>query len=194
MSFADLITKKSGMGGCEYCDEPPEAGLPEPSRAGSLEAFIQRHGKVTESYWFYGHTVELRFNIEEHCYYRVGELGNLVPVNGVTTVCGVIDKSHMLVPWASKMAIQKILRLMPTEMVDGVIRVKPLTFDEFTTIALEAKSAHKDKLEDAGDVGHMAHSWLEEYIKADIAGDSTTKHTMLVTIGEEPVLYERKSE
>ncbi len=191
MSFADLIAKKSDSGCCEQ--EDPELGL-QPSPAGSLESFIQRHGHVTESYWFYDHTVELRFNIEEHRYYRVGELGNLIPVNGVTTVCGVIDKSHMLVPWAAKMAIQKLLRLMPTEMVDGIIRVKPLTFEEFTTVALEAKSAHKDKLEDAGDIGHMAHSWLEEYIKADIAGDTATKHTMLVAIGEEPVLYERKPE
>jgi hypothetical protein len=192
VSFADLIAKKSGAGGCEYCDEPPESGLPEPSLSGSLEAFIQRHGNVTEEYHFYNGTVTLRFDTEEHRYYRLAELGNLIPVNGVTTVCGVIDKSHMLVPWAAKMAIQKLLRLMPTEMVNGIIRVKPLTFEEFTTIALEAKSAHKDKLEDAGDIGHMAHSWLEEYIKADIAGDITTKHTMLVAIGEEPVLYERK--
>lgn len=191
MSFADLIAKKSGMG-CE-CEEYPDAGL-QPSPAGSLEKFIQSFGHVTESYWFYDHTVELRFNTEEHKYYRVGELGNLIPVNGVTTVCGIIDKSFMLVPWAAKMAIQKLLRLMPTEMVEGTIRVKPLTLEEFTTIALEAKSAHKDKLEDAGDIGHMAHSWLEEYIKADIAGDLEKKTTMLTAIGEEPVLYENKSE
>ena len=30
------------------------------------------------------HTVELRFNPYEHRYYRVAELGNLIPVNGVT--------------------------------------------------------------------------------------------------------------
>lgn len=192
MSFADLIAKKSGTG--DEWSESPDTGLPEVSRPGSLEAFIQHYGNVTEEYKFYGGTITLRFNVEEHKYYRVGVLGNLIPVNGVTTVCGVIDKSHMLVPWAAKMAIQKLLRLMPTEMVDGVIRVKPLTFEEFTTVALEAKSAHKDKLEDAGDIGHMAHSWLEEYIKADIAGDIAAKHTMLVTIGEEPVLYERKPE
>jgi hypothetical protein len=40
----------------------------------------------------------------------------------------------------------------------------------------------------------MAHSWLEEYIKADIAGDLEKKTTMLTAIGEEPVLYENKSE
>ena len=187
MSFADLIQKKFG---------PTDEVEPElqPSPAGSLEAFIQRHGKLTESYWFYDHTVELRFNIEEHAYYKVEELGNLKRLNGVTNVVGIIDKSHMLTPWAAKMAIQKLLRIMPTEMVDGIIRIKALTFEEFTVIALEAKGAHKEKLDEASDIGHMAHSWLEEYIKADIAGDTATKHTMLVAIGEEPVLYERKPE
>ena len=120
MSFADLIAKKSGSGEDEY----PESGLPQPS--GSLENFIQKFGHVSESYWFYDHTIELRFNTEEHRYYRVGELGNLIPVNGVTTVCGIVDKSHMLVPWASKMCAQKMLRLMPTEMVEGTISSKAL--------------------------------------------------------------------
>jgi len=191
VSFADLIAKKSGTGG-EWA-ESPDAGLPAPSKNGSLETFIQKFGGVSEEYKFYNDEITLRFNVDEHRYYRVAELGNLIAVPGVTTVCGIIDKSHMLVPWASKMAIQKLLRLIPTEMVDGAARIKPLTFAEFTTIALEAKSAHKDKLEDAGDIGHMAHSWLEEYIKADIAEDVAKKSSMLAAIGEEPVLYENKS-
>ena len=85
---------------------------------------------------------------------------------------------------------QKLLRIMPTEMVEGTIRIKALTFEEFTTIVLEAKGAHKEKLDEASDIGHLAHSWLEEYIKADIAGDSTKKQEMLIALGEEPVLYE----
>lgn len=166
MSFADLIAKKSGMGD----DESPEAGL-QPSPTVSLEAFIQKFAHVTESYWFYDHTVELRFNTEEHKYYRVGELGNLIPVNGVTNTVGIKDKSFMLTPWAAKVAIQKLLRLIPTEMVEGTIRIKPLTFEEFTTIALEAKSAHKDKLDEASDIGHAAHKCLEDSINHAIQND-----------------------
>jgi hypothetical protein len=191
VTFSDLIAKKSGTG--DEWSESPEAGLPEP-RSGSLEAFIQRHGHVTEEYKFYGGDITLRFNVEEHRYYRVEALGNLIPVNGVTNTVGIIDKSMMLTPWAAKMAVQKLLRIMPTEMVEGIIRIKALTFEEFTTIALQAKSAHKDKLDEASDIGHLAHSWLEEYIKADIAGDSTKKQEMLIALGEEPVLYEYKTE
>jgi hypothetical protein len=179
VSFADLIAKKSSSGESDY----PEDGLPEPSRSGSLEAFIQRFGHVTEEYSFYGGTVTLRFDKDEHRYFRVAELGNLLPVNGVTTVCGIVDKSHMLVPWASKMCAQKMLRLMPTEMTDGVIRVKPVTFAEFTTLVLEAKTAHKDKLDEAADTGHAAHAWLEDWIKAGISGRIEEQDTMLKSIG-----------
>jgi hypothetical protein len=180
LSFADLIQKKSGAGG--GFDASPEAGLPEPSRAGSLEPFLQRFGHVTEEYLFYNDEITLRFNTEEHRYYRVGELGNLIPVNGVTNTVGIIDKSHMLTPWAAKMAIQKLLRIMPTEMVEGVIRIKPLTFEEFTVIALEAKGAHKEKLDEAGDIGHLAHKCLEDSILYAMANDPEKIVRQLINI------------
>ena len=174
--FEKLLIKFGGVS-----EDPTE--LPQPSPAGGLETFIQRHGNVSEEFSFYQGSVTLRFDKEEHRYYRVGELGNLEPVDGVTTVCGIVDKSHMLVPWASKMAIQKMLRLIPTEMVNGIVRIKALTFEEFTTVALEAKSAHKDKLEEAADTGHAAHAWLEEWIKAGISGKVKEQDEMLKSIG-----------
>jgi hypothetical protein len=136
-----------------------------------LESFIQKHSHVSEEYSFYNGEVTIRFNKEEHCYYRVAELGNLIPLNGVTNTVGIIDKSFMLTPWAAKMAIQKLLRIMPTEMVEGIIRIKPLTFEEFTIIALEAKGAHKEKLDEASDIGHQAHKCLEESILNAMAND-----------------------
>jgi hypothetical protein len=159
-----LIQKKFG---------PTDEVEPElqPSPAGSLEAFIQRHGHVSEEYKFYNGEATLRFNVDEHAYYRVEALGNLVRLNGVTTVVGIIDKSFMLTPWAAKMAIQKLLRIMPTEMVEGIIRIKALTFEEFTVIALEAKGAHKEKLDEASDIGHIAHKCLEDSINYALAND-----------------------
>lgn len=166
MSFADLIAKKSGMGH----DECPDPELPLSSRF-TLESFIQRFGNVSEEYFFYNDTITLRFNKEEHRYYRVAELGNLIPLHGVTNTVGIIDKSLMLTPWAAKMAIQKLLRIMPTEMVEGIVRIKALTFEEFTTIALEAKGAHKEKLDEAGDIGHLAHKCLEDSINHAMQND-----------------------
>ena len=126
---------------------------------------------MTEEYLFYNGTVKLRYNVEDHLYFRLAELGNLIALNGVTNTVGIIDKSFMLTPWAAKMMLQKLLRLMPTEMVEGVIRIKPLTFEEFTVIAMEAKSAHKDKLDEAGDIGHIAHKCLEDSINFALQND-----------------------
>ena len=155
MSGFEKLLNKFDTGCCSQ-----ESELSPPPRAGGLEGFIQRFDNVTEEYSFYNGEITLRFNKDEHKYYRVTELGNLVPVNGVTNTVGIKDKSFMLTPWAAKVAIQKMLRLIPTEMVEGVIRIKPLTFEEFTVLALEAKTAHKDKLDEAGDIGHMAHKCL----------------------------------
>lgn len=179
MSFADLIAKKSGSGSEE--ESYPETGLPQ--RSGSLEAFIQKFGHVTEEYKFYGGEITLRFNVDEHRYYRVETLGNLTALNGVTNTVGIIDKSHMLTPWAAKMAIQKLLRIMPTEMDSaGVIRIKPLTFEEFTVIALEAKGAHKEKLDEAGDIGHLAHKCLEDSINFAMQNDPEKIVRQLINI------------
>jgi len=177
MSGFESLLQKFGPSEDEWAELPPQ------QQAGGLEAFIQKHAGVTEEFHFYANTITLRFSVEDHIYYRVSELGNLEPVDGVTTVCGIVDKSHMLVPWASKMAIQKMLRLIPTEMVNGIVRIKALTFEEFTTVALEAKSAHKDKLEEAADTGHAAHAWLEEWIKAGISGKVKEQDEMLKSIG-----------
>ena len=160
---------------------PPAA--PHPLFGNSVESFIQKFSDLTEEYKFYKDTVTLRFNKKEHRYYRVGELGNLIPLNGVTTTVGIIDKSNMLTPWAAKMAIQKLLRMMPTEMdKEGVIRIKALSFEEFTTIALEAKSAHKDKLEEAGDIGQAAHKCLEDSINFALQNDPEKKVRSLINI------------
>jgi hypothetical protein len=142
---------------------------------------------VTEEYTFYDGAITLRFNVDEHRYYRVADLGNLIPINGVTNTVGIIDKSMMLTPWAAKIAIQKLLRIMPTEMVAGVIRIKPLAFDEFTTIALEAKGAHKEKLDEASDIGHIAHKCLEDSINFALANDPEKSVRQLVNLPTEPL-------
>ena len=177
MAFSDLLSK---FGYSEPGKETPE--LP-PAGLESIESFIQKFSPLTEEFHFYGNTVTLRFNKKEWTWYRVGELGNLIRLEGVTRTVGIIDKSNMLTPWAAKMAIQKLLRLMPTEMdPQGVIRIKPLSFEEFTTIALEAKSAHKDKLEEAGDTGHAAHACLEDSINFAIKNDPEKKVRTLINL------------
>ncbi len=133
---------------------------------------MDRFSTLTESYFFYEGTEELRYDKEAHVYFRVNpELGNLEELHGVTTVLKIIDRSAALVPWGAKMVIEKLLRLIPTETrtarFGGPVElcIPKMSLADFTKIALEAKTAPRDKLVDAGDIGHAAHECLEKSIQ-----------------------------
>lgn len=133
-------------------------------------SFISKWGGLTESYWFYKDSpdpIELRYDPKDHVYLLVTDQG-LEKVDGVTQTCHIIDKSNALIPWAVKMMHQKLLRTVPVS--EGY--VPPMKFEEFEKLSLDAKGAHKDKLEEAGAIGDIAHAWIENYIKIRIAVDS----------------------
>src|ERR1700679_1630367 len=79
----------------------------------SVADFMARFGRKTVSYWFYDHTVEVRFDKEAHIYYLVREDGSLEALDSVSQICHIIDKSKALVPWACKMMLQKLFTLVP---------------------------------------------------------------------------------
>ncbi len=137
-----------------------------PESSTTLSTFVGRFSGLSEEFLFYENTIRVVFDREAHQYFLVEELGNLTPLLNVSTVSHIVDKSFALVPWASKMAIEKLLRTVPVTMGRVIMEL-----DAFTKLALEAKSAHKDILEDAGTVGHMAHDWIESYIKARLASN-----------------------
>lgn len=147
----------------------------------SVEDLIQKFGQVTESYWFYDGKIELRYAPKEHIYYLVtGE--ELEPQDGVTSICKIIDKSEALVPWACKMMAANLLVNAPTmTLPTGERIVRQMTFQEYENLVLAAKTAHKEKLEDAGEVGHVAHAWVEDYIKSVLASDEDRKLRLLAT-------------
>jgi hypothetical protein len=160
------------FGGHEADTEAPEELLGAGS--GALSSFLDKFGgPAMTSYFFYDNTVELRFDKESWTYYLVGPLGELTAQYGVTGTVKIIDKSMMLVPWAAKMVVEKLLRIIPTRTTpEGTVVVPEMPLEEFTRWALDAKGAHKEKLEDASTVGHEAHGCLEESIKHAIIADS----------------------
>ena len=131
-----------------------------------LEKFIQKYGGVTEEYRFYNNTVVLRYDVNKHVYYKVtGDA--LIKQDGVTNICHIIDKSSVLIPWACKMMEQKLQKsvepyLSPTQLI--------IDKKEFDDLVKSAKSAHKDKLEAAGAIGHETHGWIETFIKGVMSG------------------------
>jgi hypothetical protein len=168
--MATLSSFLGKFGNLPYSNEIEEtptvlsAGAPN-----ALGKFLDQFTTLTESYWFYNNTVELRFNVADHKYYKVDpDLGNLIEQYGVTSVLRIIDKSPALVPWASKKCAEKILRTIPLSDVPNEFKelmLAPITLTDFTKLVMEAKSAHKDILEEAGDIGHMAHKCLEDSIQ-----------------------------
>ena len=110
---------------------------------------------------FYNDTEHLRFDKENWKWYREMSDGQMEALDGVTSICHIIDKSFYLMPWACKMMAQKILRTVP--QFNG--KSASLPWDAFVETVDAAKTAHKEKLEDAGDVGHAAHSWIEDAIR-----------------------------
>lgn len=113
---------------------------------------------------FYGGSITLRFDEPSWTYYLVQPDGSLEAQSGVTGVTKIIDKPY-LKPWAAKMMYLKLLRTMPR---DGD-NIKPIPWVEFDKIAEEAKSAHTERLEEAGDIGTAAHKWIEDTIRNAIA-------------------------
>ncbi len=158
------------FGGQGEDSAPPDSQLVPASAPNALGAFMETFSTLTdESYWFYNHTIELRYDVAKHEYYRVDpELGNLIRVKGVTKELKIIDKSNALVPWASKKCAEKILRTVPLSSVlneFNEIMLAPISLTDFTKLVMEAKNAHKEILEDSGDIGHAAHECLEKSIQ-----------------------------
>jgi hypothetical protein len=117
--------------------------------------------QLEEPLHFYNGSVTLRFDRANWHWYIEHPDGRLERVSGITGVVGIIDKSLYLVPWACKMMYLKMLRLIPTE--DN--RIKSITLGEFDALLTQSKTAHKDKFEEAGDVGTAAHKWIEATIR-----------------------------
>lgn len=114
---------------------------------------------------FYNGSVILRFcdkrdGKQVHEYYRQTPEGYSL-TTGVTTACGIIDKSLYLMPWACKAMALKLLRTIPRGN-DGRITILPDLFEE---LVRQSKSAHKEILVDAGDIGQAAHYWIEVSIQ-----------------------------
>lgn len=185
----------SMFGGRAGNDEPSPAEIHEmPVTGNPLDVFFNKFGgPQMESFFFYDNSVEIRFDSIEHIYYLVEELGNLTVLLNVSTVSHIVDRSEALIPWAAKMAIEKLLRIIPTHLLmtdendpNPLIMVPTMTLAEFTRYALDAKSGHKDKLEDAGEVGHIAHDWIEKYIKSVLADDQAGVQGLFNTMTPDP--------
>ena len=161
-------------------EEPQEIlGVTE---LGSADAFIKKFSGLTESYWFYDRTIELRYDPKDHVYLLVTPDGQLEKQEGVTSICHIVDRSYVLIPWACKMMGQK-LQLLTSPFVENEWLSQPKS--SFDAAIELSKTAHKDKLEEAGNIGHIAHAWIESYINSCIANDKLLGEQILESMPAE---------
>jgi hypothetical protein len=112
---------------------------------------------MNQDHVLYNGDVLLRFDVGEHKYFDDEGLPD-----GVTSVVKIIDKSGPLTGWAAKVTVEKLLRTVPVDRGTNQIRMSLKIFEE---LAIAAKSAHKEHLTDAGNVGHQAHACIEATIR-----------------------------
>lgn len=150
----------------------------------SLDNFIDKFNGYTEPYFFYNNTIELRYEPKEHIYYLFQD-GEYIPQDGVTSVVHIIDKSDALIPWGCKMMALKLFATAPAMALPTGEKIVPQqTWTDFENLVVAAKGAHKEKLEEAAEVGHVAHAWIEQYIKAVLSSNEARKLELLAHFPE----------
>lgn len=128
-----------------------------------VDQLVSKFGGLTEEYKFYNDSVILRYDPAKHVYLLVNEDGSLEVQDGVTSICHIIDKSNALIPWGCKMmSLKALAALEPYQFELGKVEI---AWEQLTKIILDAKSAHKETLEEAGNIGKQAHAWIEQFIK-----------------------------
>jgi hypothetical protein len=153
---------------------------------------------------FFDGEVTLAFDKKLHAYYRIeGDQKILIP--GVTSITGMVDKSGPLTQWAANMTVEYILNSFAVgEGVRSEIReayeaakakqefpqyegVYKFERNLFARLLNEARFNFRNIKQEAADVGHVAHEWLERFIKWHIGCielgahiDDTKVHTPLI--------------
>ena len=144
-----------------------------------LDGLLKQYNHLGESLWFYNHTEELKFNRKIWTWFRVVG-GNLEKLYGVTNVVHIIDKSAPLMAWCKKRCMERLRRLMVERAgggsEDALMQLYIGTLDE---IIKEAKRADEDEKDAACDTGHLAHEWIEHYVKAVLRSDVGRRDELL---------------
>jgi hypothetical protein len=137
-------------------------------------------GNPRETYYFYNHSIKLEYDDKAHVYLKDG-----IPQDNVSSIVHILDKSEALINWACKqmyMSAMDGLKFYINEAT-GELNV---TVAEIETILLDAKNAHRRRLDEAADIGKVAHAWIEQFIKATIRKDRQARRDLLDHLPVDP--------
>jgi hypothetical protein len=110
---------------------------------------------VIEKIPLYNESVVLEYDDDNHRYSLEGKA--LPSATGITKIA---DKSDFLIPWAVKLCVGYVEAQLT--QVEGL----PIDKLQLTRLCREAKTAHKRKTAEAGDIGNLVHDWIEAHIQS----------------------------
>ena len=96
-----------------------------------------------------------------HRYWKVWSDGTREPVPSVSKINGVEDKSKFLVPWASRITAEYLIKLIPDIKSGNLI----LTPDDVKDLCRKAKAEAARVKDVACEIGTKTHEAIEEYLK-----------------------------
>lgn len=132
-----------------------------------MKIFAPGHNPNLPITLFYGGTERLAFDKEAWKWYKLFDDGTRKPMYGVTSVLKIIAK-EAIGPWMVKVALAKVKSLL---IAGGYVGGEWALFENvLDEILAKAKKEDRDILEDAGNLGHEAHAFLQEYGDLTLAG------------------------
>lgn len=135
-----------------------------------MSLIIKKYPDLGPVHLFYGGAERLQFCESKWLWLRQTPDG-LQPLDGVTTVLKKTNNAaEPLINWAMKKAFEKFRRLCIEKHL-GPNDAFEIFIPEMDALITGAKKAAKENLEDAGDVGTMAHEHLEKIAKATMGED-----------------------
>jgi hypothetical protein len=145
----------------------------------SLVIYAPGHDPTLPSYTLYNGQEKIWFDRSTWTTYRRMPDGIRQLLDGVTTVLHrVIDRSQPLMNWATKRTCEKLKRLLIERGYIGTDApaLYESILDEIITLA---RKAPDEELEEAANVGNIAHKFIESYIHACIEDNEERRYEIL---------------
>ena len=147
---------------------------------------IKKYGDLTTPTPAYGGRVWTCFSPKAWKHFLCNADGTgLDGLQGVTHVLKLaVDKSQPLMRWAVRLALAKArAKILAAGLgPDGAIQIFT---DELDKILADAKKADTEAIEDAGEVGHVAHDFIDRVCKAVLAHDEKRLEEILANFPDD---------
>jgi hypothetical protein len=121
-----------------------------------------------EPLYHYNGEVLIEYSSSLHAYTLLQDgVRYLVP--GVTSVCAIKDKSGPLTQWAANSTSEFVRAALPG-ITEEILDTRRVNVEDLLPVLEQARFNFRTISKTATDIGHIAHEWLEVYLKMKING------------------------